>query len=405
MCPAGVQDDSLSKRLTYPQYKSHHFTALSQSRTSFNPPSSIFSFFDRQQNSRFIPSRHPTLNSQYIPNASLDQTHAVPDSLCASSMDKANDLKRPVVLNMGQIQKYPTRRDVFAMTLPFRQLDSWPSHVAKVIKQTRNRWTWFINARALDDKLSTRLGTLSYLPREIRQKIYQEHLDSYFCPCKDCARAGTSCRGWFWEYVHGTREDTDIDSSVFELKSYDIYCPEPDEESGEGFDRVEGPNVAPLSHIRLSSPTIKAEFEHFFLSERIFQFACPYVIPPFLDQLSEVQQSQLQHVALNFAIDPCCTLADSRKGWMANCSLLPSTLKTVVFRVRFFPLDVTAPDLDRVTNLDKRVRYAKHLAPLVEVVQHHILRRIPAVKIFWQGYADERLGPDIWDILEAATNI
>ncbi|KAL8826291.1 MAG: hypothetical protein Q9191_003886 [Dirinaria sp. TL-2023a] len=51
----------------------------------------------------------------------------------------------------------------------------------KVLKQTKKRWAWFSKARKRDDELNSRLGTLKYLPYEIRQQIYLENIDNYLC--------------------------------------------------------------------------------------------------------------------------------------------------------------------------------------------------------------------------------
>ena len=51
--------------------------------------------------------------------------------------------------------------------------------VKQAIGQTKARWAWFSGARALDDELSRRLGTLGYLPIEVRDKIFRLVLDEY----------------------------------------------------------------------------------------------------------------------------------------------------------------------------------------------------------------------------------
>lgn len=68
----------------------------------------------------------------------------------------------------------------FSSTLPFdpRQVTSWRT-VAKALEDTKKGWSWFDAARQFDTEHDTRLGTFSYLPLEIRDKIYKVIIDDY----------------------------------------------------------------------------------------------------------------------------------------------------------------------------------------------------------------------------------
>lgn len=340
----------------------------------------------------------------------------MPNTKTISNIPKTDGLKRPVVLSLKQLEKYPTRREVLAMTIPFKEQDVWPSHMRKVLKQTKKRWAWFSKARERDDQLNTRLGTLNYLPYEIRQQIYLEHLDSHFCSCPSCSAAGRVDRDWYWEYIgrevwairarnswpEGERNTAPY-PGVFEIEAYDVLCQvavEPGSCTGGQWSRLPKASRA----FSLSSPTVKAEWQYFFLSNRRFQFICPYSLQQFLDQLSPAHQSLLQHIAIDFLIDECCSLSDSWNGWMGICSVLPSTLKSVTFRLTRYGLRQVQPDFHEQRCFVKQLRILKRLAILTETIHNKLARRIPGIKVSWRGYTHphEYLKREEWAILQAA---
>ena len=64
--------------------------------------------------------------------------------------------------------------------LPFNKNDRpkdttarrWREHVVHTLRKTYHGDPWFVRARALDCKRGTALGTLGYLPREVREEIW-----------------------------------------------------------------------------------------------------------------------------------------------------------------------------------------------------------------------------------------
>lgn len=70
---------------------------------------------------------------------------------------------------------------VLAVTLPFKKQDVSRSLFERAIDQTQTRWAWFAESRELDTEFSTELGTLGYLPWEIRQQILKVVLDGHYC--------------------------------------------------------------------------------------------------------------------------------------------------------------------------------------------------------------------------------
>lgn len=87
--------------------------------------------------------------------------------------------KRQVTLDLSQLQKYPSKKYVIAMILPFKAEDVYPSFREQAIKETKKRWAWFSHAQKKDHNLSTKLGILDYLPWENRQVVFGMVLHCY----------------------------------------------------------------------------------------------------------------------------------------------------------------------------------------------------------------------------------
>lgn len=68
----------------------------------------------------------------------------------------------------------------YSSTLTFdpKEVSSWRA-VAKVLEKTEEGWGWFDAARVNDAESNTRLGTLSYFPREVRDRVYELVIEDY----------------------------------------------------------------------------------------------------------------------------------------------------------------------------------------------------------------------------------
>lgn len=66
------------------------------------------------------------------------------------------------------------------LNLDWEQKEAWKTknlqpqkeRFAQALRQTKKRWSWFVQAKTRDNEQHTSLGTLGYLPLEIRVKIY-----------------------------------------------------------------------------------------------------------------------------------------------------------------------------------------------------------------------------------------
>lgn len=236
---------------------------------------------------------------------------------------------RQVTLDLSQLQKYPTKSHVIAMTLPFKAEDVYPSFRKDVIKRTKKRWAWFSDARKKDDRLGTSLGTLGYLPWEVRRFIFEIVLRGYFEECKHPLEWSERYRclwylnrynyiheaidKWDWQVDYERRVNTPGVPDVFELDSY----------------QPSNPN-APTMNVRLASQSLRTEFEHHFLRDSNFSFDCPRALEEFLGQLTCHQKAQLRHFYFElWNCCGCCTAQESDGGWISMASQLPPFLKSL----------------------------------------------------------------------------
>ena len=66
-------------------------------------------------------------------------------------------------------EQLPLRSDIFLSTLPFDQ-NIIPRYITEgILHRTRRRWTWFVEAA----RSNPSLGTLQYLPAEVRREIWK----------------------------------------------------------------------------------------------------------------------------------------------------------------------------------------------------------------------------------------
>lgn len=68
----------------------------------------------------------------------------------------------------------------FAKTLPFKDSDVSREIRATILKRTEQRRVWFSKAEELDEERGTKLGTLGFLPWDIRQMIIEEVFEDVF---------------------------------------------------------------------------------------------------------------------------------------------------------------------------------------------------------------------------------
>ena len=204
------------------------------------------------------------------------------------------------ILPIGPIM--PSNSD-FAMTLPFKASKVSQELRAAIIKRTKNRWAWFSRAEDLDEERGTQLGTLGYLPWEIRQKIFEEFFEGNF-------RA---------RIVRG--------SGCIRPPLFDSIDP-PGAWYWAGY-----PGVFRLWEIRLASASLKHEVEYAFFTMMNFHFDSIEAMMDFLVNLKTYEKSLLRSVSV--LLDVWSDINVARESWMDACAKLPSGLTSIKFELYY----------------------------------------------------------------------
>ena len=180
------------------------------------------------------------------------------------------------------------RDPIFVMTLPFDQ-DLVKRYITEgILHHTRRRWEWFAEAQ----KLTPGLGTLGYLPFEVRVMILKELLR-----CR-----GTLSSDGIWEYDFTC-------GSIYDVRAYFF-----------GFGRRGLPNVDGFREIRQVSSSAKAESDDVFLSGRSFRFNQASNLESFIQQLTPAASNRISSIDIGI-----CTV---RKYRIYNHSFRDSFLES-----------------------------------------------------------------------------
>ena len=183
----------------------------------------------------------------------------------------------------------------FIATLPFDQ-NSIKRYIADpILQRTKKRWAWFARARQENPSL----GTLCYLPPEVRGLIWQAVLS---------CRYTLSCDG-LWEYECGL-------GPVFDLSAYYF-----------GFGRRIFVD-SNIENLRLVSSSVKTEYDKTFLN-RPFRFNEAMNLVAFLNRMPEQYSSRLKSVEIGVCLCPLYNV----ESWMASNARLPKGLTQIHFRI------------------------------------------------------------------------
>lgn len=227
----------------------------------------------------------------------------------------------------------------FRITLPFEDCSRLPRSFGhrfsrqerqatnRALKQTKKRWCWFVRAQRLDTQRHTRLGTLGYLPQEVRELIYKTILGDHI----------TKILYW----------DNTYHESAFEkaMKEQNWSSKEFSFDPGHKIARVaiqrklsvaaidmldlEWHHVGlwgltkygrafPQNDLRLASRTLKGEFDDYLLRNSTFCFDCPHNFRRFMRQLFPTQVSCLRRITINVygdQLEGCCLNIDYHREW------------------------------------------------------------------------------------------
>lgn len=270
------------------------------------------------------------------------------DSSAAAAAMVENDIDLASVLPIGPIM--PSNSDV-AKTLPFCYSDfdyGLPDYSEKsqelraaCLERTKQRWVWFSKAEYQDRERGTQLGTLGYLPWEVRQKVFLNLFHREDCP--ELGARGDLDR---MEKVRLTEDPTHSwdDISWNELASQD------------------------------ASANIKLEVHYAYITTTHFHFSTLGALTLFLGRLTKYQKSLLRHITI-----PMAEGFDTKAGseiMRDACAELPSGLTHIAFTYTNWFLEIPSlrKKVDSFDLLCKRIR--RCCAPRAKISFGHVYRQV-----------------------------
>ena len=189
----------------------------------------------------------------------------------------------------------------FAKTFPFRNSDVTSKLRRKILKRTKHRKFWFSEAEELDKQRGTQLGTLGFLPWEIRQKI----IELVFR--KACEHFS------FW--VRAYRVALDCPPGMYIENAFPSR-----------------PHPSEIAYLRKTSASTKVEVEYYFLTQTEFGFKCPDALKNFLGNLTKYQRSLLRSFTFQLFEQRLCDNSNAENNdWIDACAQLPSGLTSIKF--------------------------------------------------------------------------
>lgn len=224
-----------------------------------------------------------------------------------------------------------------AITVPFdlKDLSCFNLLKSRVLRRTGLRWCWFDKAGKDDREANTRLGTLRFLPYEIRQQIFKHVLEDYFDEYNQ------------QKWQDGNKDVQFLQPGTWNLTKWQLnyegmYCCCRRGEEHKAWDVVTWASYshmpqymkrAPLN-LRFASESLKQEFVRIFLTSNIFEFTCPASLERFMDVLSPLQRRKLKCIKLRLFGYWMCIRRDEVqlfRHWMAVCQRLPPGIISVHF--------------------------------------------------------------------------
>ena len=234
------------------------------------------------------------------------------DSTTAAAAMAKSDTELASTLPIGLI--IPSNL-LLAKTLPFDVYEV-PNELQVSLERTKQRWAWFTKAKDHDEERGTQLGTLGYLPWEIRQKIFGNIFDGCFDVQID--------RHQWGDYGFKSRESR-----------WRIWC-----------NRKTFPYLWRGLAIRNVSTSMRLEVEHAFITMAHFEFEHDLTL--FLDHLTTYERSLLRSIKIPLIGGPCVEWESETR--MADCARLPSGLTSIIFEYRYCDLQIKPTEVPKLSN-------------------------------------------------------
>ena len=145
-----------------------------------------------------------------------------------------------------------------------------------------------------------------------------------------------------------------------------------------------------LATFRLTSPTIKKEYEYWFLRTRQFAFESPFAYHEFMKQLTGEQQGwirSIQIIIMSQIMHPLLPGAEADQAWMDICDELPTTLQVVSLLLSYLcRLKLPGTFREGFRRGRREIREVGRAAELLSTLRKRVLRRIPGVETHFGGW-------------------
>lgn len=266
---------------------------------------------------------------------------------------------------MASVQDWhhPPSTHNFQPTFPFSALEvSWDIYV-KTRKRTIDRWIWFEEAEKNDKIRSTTLGTLGYLPMELRRQILMELNPQPFNDAKKPDLSGWTYeiildfgtdQIWMFERCMGAAFARDCISRPVKIaiqggcSTHKAVC---DIRQAEETLRTAGKlnmqggccTHKTVCDLRQASETLRNEFDDTFFSTRAIFFDSPEMFKQFFTSRIIRQAQERSRMSIWIVIELECPRHGNQppwpqalRKWFAALDLLPVDLRALIIEVRFY---------------------------------------------------------------------
>ena len=195
-------------------------------------------------------------------------------------------------------------------TLPFCASEQSKTLRAALLERTKQRWAWFTDAEDQDRERGTHLGTLGYLPWEIRQEVFKDVYGRYFDVIP---------------WINGPTVGHEPRITPIGIPDF-LKCP----------GTCASWDIFPIVS---ASPSIRPEVQYAYITTANFVFDSPRALTYFLGDVPEYERSLFRSVTLLLGRGP--EFKSQSEAIRDACMELPSGLTSITFRLEHCPWDTT----------------------------------------------------------------
>ena len=212
----------------------------------------------------------------------------------------------PVISELPELKHYPKSRNTIIATLPFDPKDTPPDLAEAIIDHTQENWRFFTIAQKLDKLHGSSLGTLGFLPFEVRQRIFWWY-QSMYASCATNSWTPHPKKNSTWKYI-GKK-----------------YPPLP-------LTARDNNSWGSFRHLDVSR-SIYAEFKIFTVSKNYIKINNPIVGGDFFNLYSGLAGKYMRQLLIEITHSSRHNTITDKELWVSFCQQLPTGIKTVHFLV------------------------------------------------------------------------